>query len=130
VATHQWGYGSLKFEDPGRTRELLELLYNVPPLYHLNLAEWQKRKPEIVEHFKFFSQTHRASATLPMSDFRWLTGDRLVQRTTFGDRIELTANFSNRPFDDDADGVNVPPHHVLKREHGRPNDGGGLYPSQ
>ena len=37
IATHHWSFASLKAQDQARTVELLELLYQVPPLYHLNL---------------------------------------------------------------------------------------------
>jgi hypothetical protein len=98
VATHQWGYGSLKFVDTDHARELLELLYNVPPLYHLNMAEWSKRKELIKTHYDFFSPLHRKIGLLPMTDFRWLSDDRMVQRTIFGSELELTANFGNESF--------------------------------
>lgn len=112
VATHQWGYGSLKFDDPGRTRELLELLYNVPPLYHLNLAEWAKRKSEITSHYAFFSPIHREAGLLPMTDFRWLSEDRMVQETTFGDgAMKLIANFGDTPYAGDRG--NVLPHSIV-----------------
>jgi hypothetical protein len=42
IATHHWSAASLKFTDQVQTNELLELLYNVPPMYHLNRAEWKK----------------------------------------------------------------------------------------
>ena len=35
ITTNHWGAGSLKFENAIETLALLELLYNVPPLYHL-----------------------------------------------------------------------------------------------
>jgi hypothetical protein len=116
VATHQWGYGSLKFEDPGRTRELLELLYGVPPLYHLNQGEWRKRKDEITAHLAFFAPLHREAGLLPMTGFEWLTDDRTVQRSCFGDTLELTANFGEKPFH--ADGVEVAPHSIVARHRG------------
>lgn len=93
VATHHWSEGSLKTKDQTGTVELLELLYNVPPLYHLNLAEFQKRKAQLKRHYDFFSPLHRATATMPMTDFKWLTGDHTVQQTVFGGEIEMTANF-------------------------------------
>jgi hypothetical protein len=113
VATHEWGEGSLKFEDPGRTRELLELLYNVPPLYHLNQAEWQKRKAEITTHLAFFAPLHKEAGLLPMTGFEWLTEDRMVQRTTFGDSLEFTANFGDTVYR--AGGLEVPPHAIVAR---------------
>jgi hypothetical protein len=86
VATHHWGSASLKFSDQVDTVELLELLYNVPPLYHMNLDEFEKHKSLIKAHYSFFSPLHRELGMLPMTDFAWLTPDRMVQRTVFGDR--------------------------------------------
>jgi hypothetical protein len=89
------------------------LLYNVPPLYHLNLAEWKKRKDFIRREYAFFSPLHRRGALLPMTKFTWLTDDRLVQQTQFADELEITANFSDKPFA--IDGVTVPPKGVLAK---------------
>ena len=33
-----------------------------------------------------------------MTDFQWLSGDRMVQRTRFGDKLELIANFGDHTF--------------------------------
>ncbi len=93
VATHHWSEGSWKTQGQTGTVELLELLYNIPPLYHLNLAEFQKRKGQMKQHYDFFSPLHRMTATMPMTDFKWLTEDHTVQQTEFADSIEMTANF-------------------------------------
>ena len=98
VATHHWSSPSLKFADTARTVELLELLYNVPPLYHLNRQEFQRRKAQIKAHYDFFSPLHRELGLLPLTDFNWLTGDQLVQQTVFGDKVELIANFGEQDF--------------------------------
>lgn len=112
IATHHWGYGSLKFKDPQGTRQLLELLYNVPPLYHLTLDAWRRDKGAITKHYAFWSPLHRKAATLPMTAFRWLSDDRLVQQTTFGEAAEmvLTANFGEEAFTDSIG--TVPPHAI------------------
>jgi len=98
VATHHWGSSSLKFADTARTIGLLELLYNVPPLYHLNRQEFEQRQKQIKAHYDFFSPLHRELGLLPLTDFRWLTEDRSVQQTVFGDRVQLIANFGERAF--------------------------------
>jgi hypothetical protein len=98
VATHHWSFASLKTADQAGKIELLELLYNVPPLYHLNLPEFQKRKAQIKRHYDFFSPLHRETATMPMTDFAWLSEDHAVQRPVFGDRIEMVANFSGNDY--------------------------------
>lgn len=94
VATHWWGYGSLKFTTVTETVELTELLYMVPPMYNLNLDEFDKHRETMKRHYAFFSPLHRRVGFAPMTDFAWLSDDRLLQRTVFGDRIEMIANFS------------------------------------
>ena len=98
VATHHWQYASLKFTDQVDTVELLELLYNVPPLYHMNLEEFERHKDRMAAHYEFFSPLHRELALLPLTDFAWLTPDRMVQRTVFGESVEMVANFGRESF--------------------------------
>jgi hypothetical protein len=98
IATHHWSCGSLKSKDLAKTVELLELLYNVPPLYHLSIEEFQTRKQQIQRHYEFFSPLHRQLAESPMTDFQWLKPDHSVQMTTFGDTIDLVANFGRSDF--------------------------------
>jgi len=113
IATHHWQSASLKFRDEAATTELTELLYGLPPLYHLNLEEFARHQDRIRAHYRFFSPVHRELALLPMTDFAWLTPDRLVQRTTFGDRVEMVANFRARDFA--YQGLTVPARSILAR---------------
>ena len=98
VTTNHWGSGSLKFENAIETLALLELLYNVPPLYHLNIEEFSRHKAWIKRHYAFFSPLHRQIGGKPMTDFEWLSDDRQVQRTEFGNIVEIYANFGTDPF--------------------------------
>jgi len=97
IATHHWSFDSLKFSDVKQTRELMEILYMVPPMYHLNREMWPKRRDEILHHLTFWGPLHRELATTPLTRFESLSADRLVQRTTFqtakGD-VFITVNFS------------------------------------
>lgn len=94
VTTHHWQNGSLKFNNMIDTVGLTELLYMVPPMYHLNLDEFDKHLVTMKRYYAFFSPLHRQAGFAPMTDFAWLCDDRLLQRTVFGDRIEMIANFS------------------------------------
>ncbi|MYB94096.1 hypothetical protein F4054_07960 [Candidatus Poribacteria bacterium] len=98
ITTHHWGSGSLKFKNAIGTLALLELLYNVPPLYHLNIEEFSKHKAWIKKHYAFFSPLHRQIGGQAMTDFQWLSEDKLVQRTEFGDTVEIFANFGTGVF--------------------------------
>lgn len=113
ITTHHWGSGSLKFENAIGTLALLELLYNVPPLYHLNIEEFSKHKSWIKKHYAFFSALHRQIGGQAMTDFQWLSEDKLVQRSEFGDTVELFANFGADAFEDG--GVAIPGRSMIAR---------------
>ena len=113
ITTHHWGSGSLKFKNAIGTLALLELLYNVPPLYHLNIDEFSKHKAWIKRHYAFFSLLHRQIGGKPMTDFKWLREDKLVQRTEFGDTVEIFANFGTDAFE--YEGVAIPGQSVIGR---------------
>jgi hypothetical protein len=106
IATHHWSFDSFKLGDVETSRELLELLYMVPPMYHMNRLNWPKRQERILRHLAFWGPLHRELATAPLTHFECLSKNRLLQRTTFrtpkGD-VSITVNFS-----DDAQ-ANYPP---------------------
>jgi len=108
VVTNHWTLPSLKFSDQVVERALMEQLYNVPPLYHLNSHEFSKRKAWMKAQYAFFSPLHRLVGLLPMTDFAWLTIDHAVQRTVFGNAVEIIANF--RPETYTYAGRQVPGH--------------------
>ena len=111
ISTEEEGSGTLKFSNVQGTRILTELLYNSPPMYHLNQAQWAKDQAVIKRQYAFFSPLHREAALLPMTDFQWLTPDRSVQQTTFGQQLSMVANFSDKPFT--FHDVAIPPQSIL-----------------
>ncbi|MBV4463036.1 glycoside hydrolase [Pseudomonas sp. SWRI79] len=96
ITTHHWLFDSLKLSNVRAENELMQLLYNVPPLYHLSADTLKQRLPVIARQDVFFRPLHERLATEAMADFRWLTEDRLVQQTTFADGTRLVANFDSR----------------------------------
>lgn len=99
ITTHHWSFDSLKFADVKATRELLEILHQVPPLYHLNRESWPKRRAGILRHLAFWGPLHRELATAPLTGHFCLSADRLVQRTTFrtnNSEITITVNFGEK----------------------------------
>lgn len=95
ITTHHWLFDSLKLSNVQVEYELTQLLYNVPPLYHLSAATLKQRLPLIQRQDAFFRPLHQRLAMQEMTGFRWLTADRRVQETTFADGTRLVANFSN-----------------------------------
>ncbi|MEK7766012.1 MAG: glycoside hydrolase, partial [bacterium] len=116
IATHHWETPSLKFKDEIVSSALMEQLYNVPALYHLTKGEFARIKKGLLAHYRFFSPLHRRLGLQPLTEFRWLTPDRLVQRTTFGDGTTLTANFRKTPWT--GDGLTVPAGSVVAASQG------------
>ncbi|MGY2292463.1 glycoside hydrolase [Pseudomonas sp. SDO528_S397] len=93
ITTHHWLFDSLKLSNVRVENELTQLLYNVPPLYHLNAATLAQRVPLMVRQDRFFRPLHQRLATQALTDFRWLSEDRRVQQTTFADGTRLVADF-------------------------------------
>jgi hypothetical protein len=98
ITSHHWEWGSLKVPDEIPGVSLREILYNVPPLYHLDRYHWDKYKKTIIRHAGVFGGTHSRAVTLEMTGFDWLSADRLVQRTRFGESLEIIANFGTEVF--------------------------------
>lgn len=93
ITTHHWLFNSLKLVNVRQENELAQLLYNVPPLYHLSSATLGERLPVMQRQDRFFRPLHERLGTQTMTAFSWLTLDRQVQQTTFADGTRLVANF-------------------------------------
>ncbi|WP_370877718.1 glycoside hydrolase [Paenibacillus anaericanus] len=98
VTTYWWGWGTLKIEDEISNRMLYEVLYNVPPLYHIDKDEWKKHKETIINHSKVWSDFSKKAITREMTDYKVLSDDRLVQMTKYGEDLSVVVNFSETEF--------------------------------
>ena len=96
ITTHHWLFDSLKLSNVREQNELLQLLYNVPALYHLSEDTLSERLEIIRQQDAFFRPLHERLATQAMTGFEWLSGDKLMQQTTFSDGTRLVANFDRR----------------------------------
>ncbi|EGL19056.1 MULTISPECIES: glycoside hydrolase [unclassified Paenibacillus] len=96
ITTHHWEWGSDKIKGEVGDRMLKELLYNVPPLYHLDRQVWEKEKARITAYLKVWSPFHKKAVNREMTGFRILSEDRLVQRTEYGPDLNVTVNFSDK----------------------------------
>ncbi|HEV7843278.1 MAG TPA: glycoside hydrolase [Pyrinomonadaceae bacterium] len=103
VATDRWEMSLVKFSNLVQARTLLQLLYNVPSLWSLDQKAIKEHGERIKALNEFFAPLHRRIGAKPLTQFRWLTIDRMVQQTRFADEVELTANFSERAY------PNIPP---------------------
>lgn len=99
ISTDRWELNELKIPQIRKTKALIQNLYNVPPIWVLDLKTLQKNKKYFVDYYNFFSPLHQMAGVEALTAFEWLTDDHLVQLTQFGNRLILTANFSNRPYE-------------------------------
>ena len=97
ITTYWWGWGTLKFVDDIETRMLYEVLYNIPPLYHLDKEEWEKHKDIIVNHSKVWSDFSKKVINKEMTKFEKLSDN--VQMTQYGEDIKVIANFSDEIYE-------------------------------
>jgi hypothetical protein len=109
VSTDRWEMSLVKFSNLVQVRTLLQLLYNVPSLWSLDQKTIHEHGERIKALNAFFAPLHRLIGDKPLTGFEWLTANRMVQRTQFGNEIELTANFGEQAFS------NIPPRCIEAR---------------
>lgn len=105
ITTHHWLWGTLKVEDEVENRMMYEILYNVPPLYHIDKNQWEKNKEQIVSHTKVWSEFSKKAINKEMTDFKTLSEDRLVQMTKYSENLKVIANFSDQEVNVEGDSI-------------------------
>ena len=93
-----WGDSSNCCPELMGLRDQFNALYALPPLYSLNMTQWEKMKEEIAASYRRATGTARLAAFSPMVRFSYLTKDRMVQRTEFENGVRVTVNFGEAPF--------------------------------
>ena len=99
IATHHWGNGTMKYTNTKNTTMLLEVLYNVPPMYHFSQGAFRRQKKSIKEHTDVFKKMHEAAWDQAVTSFEYVSEDRMLQKTKFGDAMTVTANFDEKARD-------------------------------
>lgn len=98
ISTDRWELNELKLPTLRQKKALLQNLYNIPPIWALDKKSLEQNQNYFVEYYQFFSPLHQMTGIEPLTEFKWLTTDHLVQQTQFGNRLILTANFSTKNF--------------------------------
>lgn len=116
ITTYHWDWSTFKIKGATQDRMLREVLYNVPPLYHLDSKEWSEYKEDIANHQKVWSEFSRKAVQNEMTDFIYLNEDKTVQETRYGSQLTAVANFGDTLYT--YEGNVLPPHSVLIEEDG------------
>jgi len=94
VTTNHWSLDNLKFTETQEFTELLQQLYNVPPLVNISMDTAPKRLIYLKHIDAFFRPMHARLYNQTLTDFNFLTKDGLLQQTRFADGTTLIANFN------------------------------------
>ncbi|MDO6708175.1 glycoside hydrolase [Photobacterium sp. 1_MG-2023] len=114
INSHHWHTDSLKFSDVQGIRDLAGMLYNTPPMVHLNRDEAQSpERPRMraLQHYQQgFAPIHQALWDKALIGFEWLDASGNVQQTRFSDGSVLVANFTRQaqPVDIGKTRVTIP----------------------
>ena len=111
ITSYHWDWSTFKIQGATQERMLREILYNVPPLYHLDATEWNRYKDDIVRHTSVWSEFSKQVTTLELTDFLSLEQDGSVQMTEYGDNIRVIANYND--FSYQHENQNIPGKSVL-----------------
>jgi len=96
ITTHHWTLDSLKFKQTRAVTELLQQLYNVPPLLNLSLDTASARIAYLRQLDGFFRPLHQRLYAQALTGFRWLNHDGSLQETRFADGTRIVANFADQ----------------------------------
>lgn len=109
-----WGDSTAMSWDNIKDKTLFACLYGCPPLYSFKESNYKNMKQAILESYKTITAVHEKTALLPMTDFKILSDDYMLQRSVFGNKYMITANFSNESRK--ADGKTLLPKDFILEE--------------
>ena len=120
ITSYHWDWSTFKIKGATADRMIREILYNVPPLYHLDAVEWSKYKEDILRHQTVWSDFSQTAVTREMTGFEYKSEDGSVQKTVFGDggdaAAAAVANFGDSPYQ--YENIEIPAHSVLIEMNG------------
>ena len=98
VSYWYWGDSSNCCMELLPRRDLFNALYGTPPLYSFHTGEWPQIRDRVLASQERACRVARRVGWEAMTDFEYLTEDKLIQRTVFSDGTIVTANFSDEPY--------------------------------
>jgi hypothetical protein len=98
VAQWYWGDYNNKLPAIWWKRDLFNILYGTAPMFMFDRKLWEQDKDRFARSYKNICDVTRAIGYAEMTDHRFLTPDRDVQQTTFGNGITVTVNFGEKPY--------------------------------
>lgn len=97
VTTHHWEFGSLKAREAREDIALQQILYQIPPLYHLGGSATKRDMPYIAAYHSIWAPLHESLYDQQMIWFAFVSQDRLVQSVSYANGTQIIANFAAEP---------------------------------
>ncbi|MDD6030860.1 MAG: glycoside hydrolase [Kiritimatiellae bacterium] len=111
VSTWYWTDYNNKFPKAWWRHDLLNAVTGTPPMYLFTKRVFDGIQKDLAESVKVAVPAARETFGVAMTDYRWLTPDRLVQQSAFANGLRVTVNFGERPYRM-KDGSELPSHGV------------------
>ena len=98
VSTWYWTDYNNKFPKAWWKHDLLNAVTGTPPMYLFTREVFAGIQDRLAASVKVTTPVARATFGVRMTDYRWLTADRLVQQSAFANGVRVTVNFGEKPF--------------------------------
>ena len=93
-----WGISTAASKRVLTKKILFACLFGCPPLYSFTVGDFDKVKEDILKSYNIITDVCKKVVTLPMTEYKVLTDDYMIQKTVFGDKYEVVANFSEKEY--------------------------------
>ncbi|WP_150467226.1 glycoside hydrolase [Francisella sp. SYW-9] len=95
ITSDHWEYATFKFPSQIKNNILKTFLYNYPPLLHLDRKAWEQQKNLLSKYLPVWSKWHKVLVQQKMTNFSYLSKDKLLQSTQFSNGVMVIANFAD-----------------------------------
>jgi len=98
VAQWYWGDYNNKLPAIWEKRDLFNMLYGTPPMFMFRKDFWAENKERFARSYRNICSVARMVGYSEMTDHRFVTADRAVQQTKFGNGAAVLVNFGDKPY--------------------------------
>jgi hypothetical protein len=93
VSYWYWADSTLMYPELCELKDAFGRLWGLPPIYSMNVATWNELKHEVASSYQRAAKCARETMFSRMTEFEYLSDDRLIQRTTFANGHTETVDF-------------------------------------
>lgn len=99
VTVRRWEYTNNKMKSVWRFKDLQNMLWGTPPVYSISKEIWDSEKEELVTSIHTVCNWLEQIGYDEMTNFEFMTDDKMVQKSTFSSGKSIIVNFKKQPVD-------------------------------